>query len=144
MFEKLPETSISEALKKAGLKESSPSEIYKDNSPEAGFDKPSVPSEKVEVAPSSVPAPSKEKAVVDDEVLITGAQKGDPTACTTVMKVLDDKSQVVSHPNESISEKTFLEDLFKRSLACSSEQHDIFLQLQGCYEVCIFILLHCP
>ena len=89
-------------------------------------------------------APSKEKAVFEDEVLITGAQKGDPPTCTTVMKVLADKNQVVGRPDESISEKKFLEELFKRSLACSSEQHDIFLQLRGRYEVCIFICLYRP
>ena len=140
--EKLPEISVSEALKKAGLDEASPSEIYKDTFPVAGSEKPETQSKKVEVAPSSIPTPPTEKVVVDDEVAITGTHKGDPPACTTLMKVLDDKKQVVSRPHESISEKTALEDLFKRSLACTSEHHDIVVQLRQRYEVFSFISLH--
>jgi len=145
---KLPEISATGALKKAGLDESSPSDRYKNTFPAAGSEKPETQFKKVEVAPSSIPTPPTEKVVVHDEVAITGTHKGDPPARTTLMKVLDDKKQVVSRPYESISEKTALEDLFKRSLACSSEHHDIVLQLRQCYEVyflflCILSLLIC-
>src|SRR3954471_20839625 len=68
LFEKLPETLASENLKKAGLDESSPSEIYKDTSPVAVIEKPENKSEKVEVAPSFILTPSTEKVIVDDEV----------------------------------------------------------------------------
>ena len=142
--EKLPEISVSEALKKAGLDEASPSDPYKDTSPVAGSEKPETQSKKVEVAPDSIPTPAAEKVIVDDEVVITRTHKGDPPARTTLMKVLDDKKQEVSRPYESISEKTALEDLFKWSLACTSEHHDIVLQLRQCYEVYFYFSAHCP
>src|SRR4051794_23481271 len=80
--EKLPETLVSEALKKAGLDESSPLEAYKDTSPATGSEKPTTQSEKAKISPSSIPSPSMEKEVVDDEVVVTGTYKGDPPAKT--------------------------------------------------------------
>ena len=142
--DKLPEVSASEALKKAGLDETSPSDIHKDISPAAGSEKPETHSEKVEVASDPIPTPATERMICDDEVVITKTQKGDPPARTTLAKVLDDKKQVVSRPYESMSEKTALEGLFKRSLACTSEHHDIIVQLWQRYEVYVHLSAHCP
>ena len=103
-------------------------------------DKPAILSEKTEAVPSPVPTPSIEKAVVDDEVGITGTLKGYPPAQNVLVKTSEGKKQVVSLPYESISEKTSVEELYKRSLACSTERHDIILHFWRCYEIFLHIL----
>lgn len=128
----LPETLIYEELKKARLNDSGRSGLYKDT---PSVEKPETEPEKVEVAPSSNPTPSVENMVVDDELMITGTHQGVPPARTVLEKVLDSKEQVVSRPHESISEKTSLEELYRRSLACTTKQHGIVLQLRQRYEV---------
>ena len=140
LSEKLSETLDFEALKKAGLDDSSPLEAYKDISPDVGSNKPAIQSKKAKVDPSSIPTPSMEKEIVEDEVMVTGFHKGDPPAKTSLVKIVDSKKQVMSRPYESISENTSIEELYKRSLACSTEQHDIVLQLQRRYEVFLSIL----
>ena len=72
--------------------------------------------------------------------MVTGAHKGDPPAKTTLVKVVYSKKQVMSRTYDSISQKTSIEDLYKRLLACSTEQHDIVLQLWQRYEVFLRIL----
>ena len=66
LLEKVPEALVSEALKKTRLDEFSPSEVYKDVSPDADSDKPTIQAGKTEVVPSSILTPAMERAVVDD------------------------------------------------------------------------------
>src|ERR1041385_7159912 len=124
----LSETKI---LKRAGLNESSPSGPYKDTSPADGAKKPEA--QIVEEAPSSTPTPLGK--AVDDEVMIARTHQGIPPAKILVAKVVDSKEQVKSRPRELFADTSSLEELYKRSLACTTEYHDIVVQLRQHYEV---------
>ena len=73
-----PEVLVSEALKEADLQEPSPSKMYKDTSPGAGFEKSAT--KEAEVVSSFAPTSSKENAIADAEVIITRTHQGDPPA----------------------------------------------------------------
>src|SRR3954470_21652518 len=81
---------------KVSLYESGPSDLYKDSSLDAGFEKPAI--DQTEVAPTVVSTPSKRKEVDDSDVIVTGTRQGDPPAQNVLAKVYGDKSKVMRQP----------------------------------------------
>ena len=78
-----PEVSISEALERAGLDESGPSNLHKDSFPGAGLEKLVT-----DAASTVVPASSKGKEADDSEVVITETRQGNTLAQNVLAKVI--------------------------------------------------------
>ena len=126
----VPKVSVSEALEKAGLDESGPSNLHKDSSHDAGLENPVT-----DAAPTVVPVSSKEKEADDSEVIITETRQGVPPTQNVLAKIVDDKKQVMNQPFGSITEKNSIEELYNQSVVYTTEKHNIVIHLRRIYEI---------